>query len=409
MKALRRLMRRVERRGVQLARRPFKIFPPARLRKMLEAPDAHLFVGYYDIDPFFGENAVLAHVVTGEDGPAQVGLCDLTSGAFGALATTPCWSWQLGARLQAFDGRNLIFNTMEGDAPVARIVDGGGAQAGEMPFHIFAFDAARRRGATLDFGRLYRHRAGYGYKALAGRKGSGIEAVDRGIGIFDVEHRAFVSSVDTDAAWREATRCGALSEAQADAARYLNHPLFSPGGETLAFILVVDGESARRQSLVVADAATGAVRAAMPVKAFVSHFWWVRPGILSAFVSDEAGEHRGRYMVWDVAAGTVSETGPAWPRVDGHQTNHPADGRWITDTYPDRHGFQYLYALDEGARIPLGRFRSRLGMGADKCDLHPRRSADGSLVAIDTAYERHRRVAVIELDAGGGPMSRRRA
>lgn len=397
--SIRRLGRAARRRGIQLVRKPLQVFPPARLRKLLEIPGTHLFVGYYDIDPFFDGRTILAHAVKSEDAVAQVGLCDVPSGAFRTLAATPCWSWQLGARFQMLDRQRLVFNTMAGEKPVAHIVNGAGDRMGELPFNIFSFDASRRRGATLDFGRLYRHRSGYGYRVLADRKSSGIEAVDKGIGIFDVEHGGFLSAIDVDTAWNEAVRRGLLAETTADAPRYLNHPLFSPSGNEVAFVLVVDGTTARRQSLMVADVATGSILGVMPVRRQASHFWWVRPGVLSAFVSAETGQYRGQYMNWDVAASTVQEMGPAWPRVDGHQTNHPTDDWWITDTYPDRYGFQHLYAQKEdekSARVYLGRFRSRLGMGANKCDLHPRRSAEGSLVAVDTAYEPCRRIAVIE-------------
>src|SRR3546814_16609924 len=83
--------------------------------------------------------------------------------------------------------------------------------------------------------------------------------------------------------------------------------------------------------------------------------------------------------LWDIAGNSVRESGSLWPQVDGHQTNHANKDWWMTDTYPDRYSFQHLYALEEsgsGERILLGRFRAPLGMGPNKCDLRPRRSAE---------------------------------
>ena len=397
----RRVARRVQKQAIQTLRPAIKVFAPARLRSVMGVPGGHLFVGYYDIDPFLEGGAILAHRVRADDGEAEVGICDFSTGAFRPLATTPCWSWQLGARLQMLDSERLVFNALEDGKPVAQIIGRGGEKMGMFPFNIFSFDAARSRGATLDFGRLYRHRSGYGYQVLANRKGSGVEAIDRGIGIFDMKRGDFVCAIDVDAAWDEAVRREILPAALSEAPRYLNHPLFSASGEKVAFVLVVDGARARKQALMVADAMTGAILGIMPMQRQASHFWWVGADVLSVFVSSETGGYAGRYMNWDIAGNGVRESGPLWPQVDGHQTNHANKDWWITDTYPDRHGFQHLYALEEsgrGERILLGRFRATLGMGPNKCDLHPRRSAEGSLAAIDTAYDGYRHIAIIDLN-----------
>lgn len=397
---IRRVARRVRKKAVQAVRPAIKVYAPARLRRVMGRPGAHLFAGYYDIDPFLEGGGALAHLVRTDDGEAEVGICDLSSGAFQPLATTACWSWQLGARLQMLDRERLVFNALEGGKPVAQIINRDGAKLGMLPFNVFSFDAARSRGATLDFGRLYRHRSGYGYRVLSDRKGSGIEAIDRGIGIFDVERGDFICSIDVDVAWDEAVRREVLPAALADAPRYLNHPLFSACGEKIAFVLVVDGAGARKQALMVAETGTGALLDIMPMQRQASHFWWAGPDILSVFVSSETGGYAGRYMTWDMAKNSIQNSGSIWPQVDGHQTNHANGDRWITDTYPDRYGFQHLYAVEEngeGERTSLGRFRATLGMGPNKCDLHPRRSAEGSLVAIDTAYDGYRHIAVIDL------------
>lgn len=400
----RRAARKVQKKAVQAVRPAVKVFAPSRLRSVIGAKGEHLFIGYYDIDPFLDDRIVLAHRVRADDGEADIGVCDISTGAFRPLATTACWSWQLGARLQMLDDERLVFNTLENGRPAARIIGRDGGRMGMLPFNIFAFDAARSLGATLDFGRLYRHRSGYGYRVLADRKGSGIEAIDRGIGVFDVKRGDFVCAIDVEAAWNEAVRRNVLPAALSDAPRYLNHPLFSACGAKIAFVLVVDGARARKQALMVADAMTGAILGVMPMQRQASHFWWVGPDSLSVFVSSETGGYAGRYMNWDIARNSVEESGPVWPQVDGHQTNHSRQDWWMTDTYPDRYGFQHLYALKEankGERILIGRFRATLGMGPNKCDLHPRRSAEGSLAAIDTAYDGYRHIAIIDLRLSG--------
>src|SRR3546814_5669403 len=88
----------------------------------------------------------------------------------------------------------------------------------------------------------------------------------------------------------------------------------------------------------------------MPMQRQASHFWWAGADALSVFVALEKGGYAGRYMNWDIAGNSVRESGSLWPQVDGHQTNHANKDWWMTDTHPDRYGFQHLYALEESGR-----------------------------------------------------------
>src|SRR5690606_36711355 len=69
---IRRVARRIRKKAVQAVRPAIKVYAPARLRRVMGRPGAHLFAGYYDIDPFLEGGGALAHLVRTDDGEAEV-------------------------------------------------------------------------------------------------------------------------------------------------------------------------------------------------------------------------------------------------------------------------------------------------------------------------------------------------
>ena len=74
---------------------------------------------------------------------------------------------------------------------------------------------------------------------------------------------------------------------------------------------------------------------------------------------------------------------------DGHCT-YLSDKRWIlNDTYPDRERFQHVHLFDTvtGTKIPLADLHSPFPYtGEWRCDTHPRSSADGTKIVVDSPH-----------------------
>ena len=87
---------------------------------------------------------------------------------------------------------------------------------------------------------------------------------------------------------------------------------------------------------------------------------------------------------------------------DGHCSFSP-DWRWIlTDTYSDRARLQRLLLFDavSGECTTVGQFFSPWSfVGKSRCDLHPRWSADGKWISIDSAHEGLRQTYFIDVDS----------
>jgi hypothetical protein len=377
---------------------PQATYGSSRIASLVGIEGEQVFVGYYDVQPFGGDGkTLLVHAVRSQEDAARIYRVDVESGDIQQLAATECWSWQLGARLQYWDDASFIFNALDGASPCASIVDMSGRTVSQLPWNIFAVDARRQNVALIDFGCLYQHRAGYGYKALAERPET---AFGRGIAIAEVKSQTITTIVSTEDAWKAAVAHGIIGNETRDCARYLNHPVFSPDGRRFVFVLVVENGRARKLAMMVAETASGRILSVAGHR-YATHDWWADNETVVIFVH-HGDRRKGHYVAWNVESGVLQPLGAAWPKLDGHPSFSRTTGWWLTDTYPRLSGFQDLClikGLDSRKAVSVGRFFAPFGMKHDKCDLHPRFSPDGRFVAIDTAFDGRRQVGVIDVSA----------
>jgi len=371
-----------------------RALPPVRRRngvsvQILDYPGTHLFISYYDVQPFSSDDEfLLAHRLPLGCERIEVGRVHLVDGRFEPLGQSDLWSWQLGTRMQYLDPRRIVFNSLVDARPGALIYNLETGDLEALPHTVFALSNDRTDVATLDFGRLYNKRAGYGYRVLASRPDPSISPGS----ILVYERKGGQNRYEIGAL----TVGDFLAErglVESVAEIYLNHPLYEPNGNRFAFIAAIEDQH-RRTFLLVADAPSGEIISAMP-KHGASHFWWDNRGNLSLFVCERG--LLGNFWTWNPENGDIQKMGLAWPSADGHQTQG-SDGNWVVDSYPDRLGFQCLRMVNSSGdrSIELARFRAPLGMAFNKCDLHPRRSASGQRIAVDTAYDGRRRIAIID-------------
>lgn len=382
---------------------PYATFPPSRMQALLGSQSAQYFIGYYDVQPFApDERSLLIHRVAGDGPAAEIGVINLQTNEFHKLETTLCWCWQLGARLQFYDAEHAIFNTIDEGVASADIVDLTGKTVSRLPWNIFALDERRQRAAVVDFGLLHSHRPGYGYQVLADQAGQHSREGNRGILVVQIASRSIEAIVDVNHAWWAAVDHKIIDESTRGAPCYLNHPVFSPDGEKLVFVLVVESGRGRKLAMMIAEAKSGKIVSVLPHRS-ATHNWWADNSNIVAFLH-HGERRRGYYAVWNPEFGTLEALGVGWPDLDGHPSR-ARPGFWVTDTYPDLLGFQTLVLLDgpeSKARVNVSKIRAPLGMKWDKCDLHPRVSPSGRKVAVDTAFDGRRHVAVFDISAAIG-------
>mgnify|MGYP001293620873 CR=1 FL=1 len=87
---------------------------------------------------------------------------------------------------------------------------------------------------------------------------------------------------------------------------------------------------------------------------------------------------------------------------DGHPQLSNDGNYLITDTYPNKNGFQklILYNLNQNKNVVLGEFKisEHLVSKKMKCDLHPRWNYKGDLISIDSSHEGTRQSYVLNIE-----------
>lgn len=176
---------------------------------------------------------------------------------------------------------------------------------------------------------------------------------------------------------------------------FVNHIMISPSGKSFIFIhrYYVNGE--RFDRLMYSDFKI--LKCLMDGKV-QSHYCWIDNNTVFGYGEYEA--QKGFYYI-DVETGEVTKDiklTNVHPK-DGHPTAH---GDWVVvDDYPDLSRMQTLLAYNRKTHeiVKLCEFFHDLKYKEfNRCDLHPRFSADGKSVYVDTIYRGRRELVKINLN-----------
>ena len=87
-------------------------------------------------------------------------------------------------------------------------------------------------------------------------------------------------------------------------------------------------------------------------------------------------------------------------RIDGHPSFAKKDSYIITDTYPDKHGYQHLivYNLKTRKGIIIAKLFAHYKGNPASCDLHPKLSSNNKFVVVDTAYNEKHHMMVFDIN-----------
>ncbi len=368
----------------------YEIHEGATVKRVDEAFNVDLgecFVGFYDICPW---NESMDRFLVHECCEQGVRIVVLEDGLKREIATTTAWNYQQGSRVQwhPTKEKSVVFNDLDGGVPVTRVVDIEGEEQQRYEGHLQAMNPTGSDFLAVDYRRYDRNSAAYGY------------GLDEGGQLADPAADGIVR-VDTDGTSQMIVPFEALiSEAGGGVPQerhYIHHALYAPGGDRFVFLHRWREEGRRRTRLCVSDL-TGGVRGVLAHDS-LSHFSWLDDSRL--FLWGGSAEHGRGYHVVDVDTEEVAYVTGLDGFGDGHPSVSP-DGEWVvTDTYPDRTRTRslWLYNVESGGSVRLGGFVSPFGFdGPTRCDLHPRWSADGRRVSVDSSHEGTRRSYIITLE-----------
>ena len=185
-----------------------------------------------------------------------------------------------------------------------------------------------------------------------------------------------------------------FSVSSTDSDFFVTHFQFNPADTKLAyFIRVPTNKNAFKTIMEVRNLATDEV---VRIKDFdyISHYCWI--GNADILLYGRIMRQKG-YFRYDLTSGDVTLCSSLQALPDGHPTH--AGNIMVTDTYPDRDRICSLYLLKHDTRRLLKEAWHPIKFSDySRVDFHPKLSASGALVSIDTIFNNAHSVEVINID-----------
>ncbi len=371
-----------------------------RIRMLTRSPRAH-FYGYYGINPWDSTGRFHLALETDFDRRpplegdwARVGVVERAAGEFRSVAATRAFNFQQGSMLHWIDvghGEEITYNDWDDGVAISRAVDlrTGHTRSFERPVAAVASD--RRTAIGLDYGRNYHCRKVVGYA----NNRSDIDPCpeDDGLWLTNLGTGSTRLALSVAAVARAAGARPTAAEPM-----WLDHVVFNPSASRVLFFGRIKKDHGFMSSLWTVDPDGRGLECRIPLSHWISHFAWRddRQLLISTDLSGKAG-----FVLMEDHTPNWQPFGESAMPSDGHGSFSP-DGRWVVcDTSP--HGASrvqgvMLYHPESGRKAVVGQFVSEPVFTGDiRCDLHPRWSADGREISIDTVDGGDRQIALIDV------------
>lgn len=365
------------------------------------------FYGYYDKSPWNATGRYMiavrvqqAYKSVAPNEPGAVCLIDTENGnSVIEIGTTHSWNVQQSCMAQWIGpdfANRIIYNDFR-NGKYCSVIFNVETMQEEREFPLPVYDVSRdgMYALSLDFNRLHRMRPGYGYSNQS----------DSTTGIL---------CPNTCCIWKMTLSNGEVTElfkytdfaafepdeTMRDAEHKVNHLMISPNGKRF-MVLHRWFDKGRKHTRLVTVNIDKTEMYNLSDDIFVSHCYWKNDNEILAFLrKKETGDHY--YLMKDKA----QEYMLFWPELntDGHCSYSPDKQYIITDTYPDRKRIASVYLCTEsgkkhGVARRIARVFSPFRYDNDcRCDLHPRWSRDGKMIAIDSIHEGRRGLYVIPVE-----------
>lgn len=368
------------------------------IRPITTGPKFHWF-GYYDklqFDPtsryVLGMAVDFEHRSPHPDDVIEIGMIDLQDGdRWIRLGESCAWGWQQGCMLQWIPGSssNVIWNDRDGDRFISHMLDVQTGDRRTLGFPIYTLAPDGRTAIGTDFRRINHMRPGYGYAGIPDPNRDVLAPADTGIYSVDLETGEGAHLITVEEVAAIPYRHGNLSEAK----HYFNHLLFNTDGSRFIFLHRWRFGTGGFHTRMMTAAADGSDLRVVDDYGHTSHFIWRDPETILAWSwhpSHEWAFYLYRDQEMD-GSEQLEVVGKGVMTLNGHCTYLPGNEWILNDCYggqtTGRMQELYRYHVPTGQRSELGAYHTPAGYDGEwRCDLHPRFSPDGRLVAIDSPH-----------------------
>lgn len=406
--------------------------------------------GYYNYDVLnkdqtkmlCGQTDFDARAITALD-TVRLGYYDLQTGTWTQIGKSDSFNWQQGAMLQWLPGEGneskAIYNYSDKKSFHAMIVDIATGEERSLDFPVYCITPDGRYSITLKYERSYFCRA-YHYQSVVNEKYD--VQIDEEDGIFKAD--LVTNTVERIIPIRKVIEMDPDEDFET-AKHWLEHIMISPDGTRFVFLHRFTYGIGYQTRLCVADIDGKNLQVVPGWRTNDwSHFGWngndafAIYSVQKSFSQSKRAKHvqKGQskmslrtllrkisnmpglkqikgalrrtpnnryYLTFTLRDGKWEQTGKydhPLLNIDGHPS-FTADGKYmITDSYPNKKGFQRLVAYNthNNQAVLLGEFYAPLKGNPASCDLHPKFCQNEKLVAVDTAYSGTHRMILFELD-----------
>ena len=346
------------------------------------------FFGYYDVTPFNERNDIL-YIQLSKTNSADIVLYDYEKKKSRVIAQTHVWNWQQGCRLRWLNQAEftIVYNDFENGELCAKIYNINNNESRIIHTPLYDISKNGKLGLSLDFVRLGYLRPGYGYTILPFEQSGDLSK--EGIDIVDINNDIKQRILS----YSEIAKV--VSQSNDYRNNYINHLSFSPSSDKFLFFWISIEGSYHQASLLVHNIKTNKT-IVLEKDGKVSHYVWINDNQILCTVYDRIGNCR--YVIYDTITGGKTSLNEDFLRRDGHPSMITSS-TFLTDTYPNKNGFQDLFVADvdsHSSNILLRIYSNCMRDGEKRTDLHPRFNNDKSLICIDTNINKHRAIMIIK-------------
>lgn len=385
----------------------------SQARAVTVGPKDHLFASYYAINAWSADGRYATVLETevknrlpDETDVAVLGVVDAQEGnRFVPLTETRCWNFQeatMAHWLATAPQTQFIFNDLVDGKFASVIFDCAAKSRRIIPHPISAVSPDGKWAVSINYARLRLTRPDYGYGGNGQDARSAVTwPEDDGLWLVNLE-TGDAKLIVSVASVRD--RMPAVKDPKALA--YFCHTVFSRDGSKI-FWLARSVEGLSDQKVVRKWETTAftcnrdgrEVRRCFPDGWGGSHFNWLDGERLMVTAKYNATVFS--HVLFTAGQADYARLGRGVLDFDGHGV-FSGDGRWMaTDTYPDKLYERKLMVLrmEDQAILPLGTYfvPELYRETYSRCDLHPRWSPDGKMLAFNSVHEGARQVYVIDV------------
>ncbi len=364
------------------------------VQPLTSGPRIHWF-GYYDVLAFdptdryvLGMEADFEDRLPGLDDRVVLGMIDLKEGnRWIPFAESRAFSWQQGCMLQWLPGSasTVIYNDREGEQFISHILDVKTGRKRTIPSSIGCLSRDGKWALTTDYRRL---RPETRYATPPQANDDVLIPPDSGIWRVDLETGRRQLLFTIAELCRLTNPLGSWEPAHW---HWVSHLTLAPDDSRFAFVHRWGYKGSSRiigTRFCTADPDGGNLYIYPHLK-FGSHFAW--RDLRHVLIWAMGPSQQERLHLCEDRTEKAVMVGQDVITVNTHVSYLPhTQNRWLlNDSYPDkqRHQWLYLYNVETGRRLDLGRFYSPPRYtGPLRCDLHPRSSRDGRKIVFDSPH-----------------------